>query len=132
MSILTNRFSSMGLGTNPRGLNLDLGGSLSFAINPNSQPNRRGLFNSKNLSSELSIGTAHNVLATELKAPPSRPCAVRCSIARTRTMNIGALPRRCRPQIIRISTTVRFILKAPYLGGLTAARPHLGSSACQA
>ena len=47
-------------------------------------------------------------------------------------MNIGALPRRCRPQVIRIGTTVRFILKAPYLGGLIGARPHLGSSACQA
>ena len=46
-------------------------------------------------------------------------------------MNIGALPRRCRPQVIRIGTTVRFILEAPYLGGLTGARPHLGSSACQ-
>ncbi len=47
-------------------------------------------------------------------------------------MNIGALPRRCRPQVIRIGTTVRFILKAPYLGGLIGARPYLGSSACQA
>ena len=47
-------------------------------------------------------------------------------------MNIGALPRRCRPQVMRVGTTVRFILKAPYLGGLTGARPHLGSSACQA
>ena len=46
-------------------------------------------------------------------------------------LNTGALPRRCRPQVIRIGTTVRFILKAPYLGGLTGARPHLGSSACQ-
>ena len=46
-------------------------------------------------------------------------------------MNIGALPRRCRPQVIRIGTTVRYILKAPYLGGLIGARPNLGSSACQ-
>ena len=47
-------------------------------------------------------------------------------------MNIGALPRRFRPQVTRIGTTVRFILKAPYLGGLIGARPYLGSSACQA
>ena len=47
-------------------------------------------------------------------------------------MNIGALPRRCRPEVIRIGTTVRFFLKAPYLGGLTGVRHHLGSFACQA
>jgi len=27
---------------------------------------------------------------------------------------------------------VRFILEAPYLGGLAGARPHLDNSACQA
>ena len=48
------------------------------------------------------------------------------------SMNIGALPRRCRSQVIRIGTTVRFILKAPYYGGLIGARPYLSSSACQA
>ena len=47
-------------------------------------------------------------------------------------MNIGPLPRWCRLQVIRISTTLRFVLKAPYLGGLIGARPYLGSSACQA
>ena len=47
-------------------------------------------------------------------------------------MNKGALPRRCRPQVIPIGTTVRYILKAPYLGGLIRVRPHHGSSACQA
>ena len=37
-------------------------------------------------------------------------------------MNIGALPRRCRPQVKRIGTQgARYILKAPYLGGLTGA-----------
>ena len=47
-------------------------------------------------------------------------------------MDIGALPRRCRPQVIRIGTTVRFIFKAPYLGGLIGARPNLARYACQA
>ena len=47
-------------------------------------------------------------------------------------MNIGALPQRCRPQVIRIGTTVRFVLKAPYLGGLIGTRPDLGCFACQA
>ena len=47
-------------------------------------------------------------------------------------MDIGALPRRCRPQVIRIGTAVYFILKAPYLSGLIEARPYLGSFANQA
>ena len=49
-----------------------------------------------------------------------------------RLMNIGALPRRRRPQVTLTGTKVSSILEAPYLGGLTGAWPHLGSSACQA
>ena len=39
------------------------------------------------------------------------------------TMNIGKLPRRCRPQVARIGTHGALRFEAPYLGGLPELDP---------